>query len=105
MFGTLDGHLVALNAHTGAVAWDRQIDDPALGYSIDGRAARGRKRRRDRGIGRRIGIRGHVDAFSIETGEPHWRWYSIPAPGELSCRPQWMVGHLADDGTGHGPPL
>jgi len=32
--GTLDGRVVALNAKTGAVEWNRVIDKPELGYSI-----------------------------------------------------------------------
>ena len=32
--GTLDAHLVALDAKTGEVLWDKEVADPAFGYSI-----------------------------------------------------------------------
>ena len=32
--GTLDAHLVALNAKDGKVLWDKEVADPAAGYSI-----------------------------------------------------------------------
>ena len=32
--------------------------------------------------GGEYGVRGHIDAFGIETGERRWRRYNIPRPGE-----------------------
>ncbi len=32
--GTIDGRVIALNAKTGAVEWNKQIDRPEAGYSI-----------------------------------------------------------------------
>ena len=32
--GTLDAHLLALDAKTGKVLWDKEVADPAFGYSI-----------------------------------------------------------------------
>ena len=32
--GTLDAHLVALDAKAGKVLWDKEVADPAAGYSI-----------------------------------------------------------------------
>src|SRR3954462_4725811 len=32
--GTLDAHLVAFDAKSGKVLWDKEVADPALGYSI-----------------------------------------------------------------------
>ena len=78
--GTLDAHLVALDAKTGKVLWDKEVADPAFGYSIThARLVVG-----DNIIvgvsGGEYGIRGHVTAYNAGSGEQVWRWYSIPAP-------------------------
>src|SRR5207248_11552062 len=32
--------------------------------------------------GGEFGVRGHLDAFNLETGEHAWRCYTVPKPGE-----------------------
>jgi alcohol dehydrogenase (cytochrome c) len=80
-FGTLDAHLVALDAHTGKLAWDQQVADPAEGYSITPAPLIVGSTVVIGVSGGEYGIRGHVDAYDVETGKPQWQWYSIPAPG------------------------
>jgi alcohol dehydrogenase (cytochrome c) len=81
-FGTLDGHLVALNAHSGDVVWDKQVADPAQGVSITAAPLIVGNNVVIGIAGGEYGIRGHVDAYSIDGGQQVWRWYSVPAPGE-----------------------
>ncbi|MDE0433197.1 MAG: PQQ-dependent dehydrogenase, methanol/ethanol family [Bryobacterales bacterium] len=81
-FGTLDAHLVALDAKSGALRWKTKVAENKLGYSItaaplaiDGKIIVGIS-------GGEAGIRGFLDAYDAETGERAWRSHTIPAPGE-----------------------
>ncbi|HTR48980.1 MAG TPA: PQQ-dependent dehydrogenase, methanol/ethanol family [Verrucomicrobiae bacterium] len=80
--GTLDAHLVALDARTGEVRWTVHVDDNNHGYAmtaaprvINGRVIVGIS-------GGDVDIRGYVDAYDAKTGKRLWRSYTIPAPGE-----------------------
>jgi alcohol dehydrogenase (cytochrome c) len=80
--GTLDNHVVALDAASGAVRWDVQIAENSLGYcitaaplAIDGKIIVGVS-------GGEAGVRGFLDALDAETGERLWRFWTIPGPGE-----------------------
>jgi alcohol dehydrogenase (cytochrome c) len=79
---TLDAHLLALDARTGAVVWDATLEDHAIGYAatIAPIAANGKV---IVGVaGGEYGIRGFIDAYDAETGQQAWRFYTIPGPGE-----------------------
>jgi len=80
--GTLDAHLVALDAATGAVRWDAIVGDNKIGFgltlaplALDGKIIVGVS-------GAEAGIRGYVDAYDAATGDRLWRFYTIPEPGE-----------------------
>jgi alcohol dehydrogenase (cytochrome c) len=80
--GTLDAHLVALDAKTGVVRWDSPVADNAQGYAItsaplaiNGKIVIGVS-------GGEAGIRGFLDAYDSRTGNRLWRLYTIPGPGE-----------------------
>jgi alcohol dehydrogenase (cytochrome c) len=78
--GTLDAHLVALNAADGKVLWDKEVADPAFGYSITHAPLIIGDNVIVGVSGGEYGIRGHVTAYNAMTGNQVWRWYSIPAP-------------------------
>jgi glucose dehydrogenase len=78
--GTLDARLVALDAKTGAVLWDKEVADPAFGYSITHAPLIVGDNVIVGVSGGEYGIRGHVTAYNAASGEQVWRWYSIPAP-------------------------
>ena len=80
--GTLDAHLVALDAKNGRPLWNVTVGDPKLGYSIT-MAPLVVKDKVLVGVGGgEYGIRGFIAAFDAKTGKEAWRFYTIPGPGE-----------------------
>jgi alcohol dehydrogenase (cytochrome c) len=80
--GTLDAHLVALDAETGRVRWDTEVAPYREGYTITG-APLAINGLIVTGIsGGDYPIRGFIDAYDAETGQRRWRFHTIPAPGE-----------------------
>ncbi|HEY1999133.1 MAG TPA: PQQ-binding-like beta-propeller repeat protein [Paraburkholderia sp.] len=80
--GTLDSKLVALDAKTGSVIWEKQIADPEEGYSetmaptvVDDKVLIGTN-------GGEYGIRGFVKAFDAASGNLLWTFYTIPDSGQ-----------------------
>ncbi len=43
---------------------------------------------------RSVGVRGHMDAFDIDTGRRVWRTYTEPEPGEAGSE-TWPLGGQA----------
>jgi len=78
--GTLDAHLVALDAKDGKVLWDKEVGDAASGYSITHAPLIIGDNVIVGVSGGEYGIRGYVTAYNAMSGEQVWRWYSIPAP-------------------------
>ncbi|MCI0487802.1 MAG: PQQ-binding-like beta-propeller repeat protein, partial [Blastocatellia bacterium] len=81
--GTYDGYLIALDAATGKLVWDRAIVDmtqneggftmPPLIYEdliIIGPA------------GSELGVKGWIGAFRLKDGEQVWRFNTVPDDGE-----------------------
>jgi alcohol dehydrogenase (cytochrome c) len=80
--GTVDAHLVALDARTGAVLWDVEVADHKRGHAITG-APLIVKDMVICGIsGGEYGIRGFLDAYDAATGKRRWRFWTIPEPGQ-----------------------
>ena len=116
---TLDAHVVALDAATGAELWDVQLADRHLAYSftlaplvVEDKVIVG-------SAGGDRGIRGFITALDAATGEEIWRFHTIPGPGEPGhetweecppdpetyCDPEaWMHGGAAAWLTGSYDP-
>ena len=73
--GTLDAHLVALDAKSGKVLWDKEVADPTYGYSITHAPLIVGDNVIVGVSGGEYGIRGHVTAYNAMTGDQVWRWY------------------------------
>ena len=80
--GTLDAHLVAIDAKTGHSLWDVPVGDPKLGYSITLAPLIVKDKVLVGSGGGEYGVRGFVAAFDARTGKEVWRFHTIPGPGE-----------------------
>jgi len=102
--GTLDAHVLALDAKTGNIIWDITSVDYRGGYSFT-LAPLAIKNLVIVGIsGGEYGIRGFIDAYDAATGERKWRFYTVPGPGEpghetwegdswrIGGAPAWITG-------------
>ena len=80
--GTLDAHLVALDAKNGQVLWNIAVADVRQAYSIT-LAPLVIKDTVIIGVGGgEYGIRGFVAAYDVRTGKQVWRFETIPRPGQ-----------------------
>jgi alcohol dehydrogenase (cytochrome c) len=106
--GTLDCHLLALDAKTGKVVWDKTVDDYKKGYYLTlaplvakGKVIVGMS-------GGEYGIRGYIAAFDAKTGEEVWKTYTVPGPGEPGYETwtgdAWRTGGGSAWITGHYDP-
>ncbi len=77
IFGTLDGRLIALDAATGTEVWSVKAT-PEGRYSITGapRVADGKVFIGS--AGGEFDVRGHLDAYDVNTGERLWRFWTVP---------------------------
>jgi alcohol dehydrogenase (cytochrome c) len=107
-FGTLDCHLVALDAKSGNVVWDKTVDDYKKGYYLTlaplvakGKIIVGMS-------GGEYGIRGYIAAYDANTGEEVWKTYTVPGPGEPGHETwtgdTWKTGGASAWITGHYDP-
>jgi alcohol dehydrogenase (cytochrome c) len=80
--GTLDAHLVAIDATGGEIRWEAQIADHRDGYTVTGAPLAVGDLVITGVSGGMHGIRGFLDAYDAETGERVWRFHAVPGPGE-----------------------
>jgi alcohol dehydrogenase (cytochrome c) len=79
---TIDAHLVALDAKTGAVRWNVEVGSnkeavaiTQAPLAINGKIVLGMG-------GGEGGLRGYIDAYDAKDGKRLWRLYTIPTAGE-----------------------
>ena len=80
--GTLDAHLVAIDASTGRKRWDVKIADYKQNYSLTLAPLALRNKIIVGPAGGELGIRGFIAAYDAKTGKEAWRFKTIPEPGE-----------------------
>jgi len=81
-FGTIDSHVIALNAKTGKVVWDTKAADYAEGITITSAPLYVKGNIISGMTGGEFGARGRLIALNADTGAISWVTYTVPAPGE-----------------------
>ena len=77
--GAYDGRLIALDAGSGRVLWEKDtLIDHARSYTITGapRVFKGKVMIGNGGAD--FGVRGYVTAYDANTGAQKWRWFTVP---------------------------
>jgi len=87
--GTLDAHLLAINAYTGKLVWNSTVADAAdpicegSNCYVLTHAPLVVKDKVIVGVAGSEGpIRGFISAFNVKTGEEVWRFHTVPGVGE-----------------------
>lgn len=96
--GVIDGRLEALDAKTGAVVWSTVTVDQSKPYTITGapRVVNGLVLIGNGGA--ELGVRGYISAYSAETGELVWRFYTVPNPNK---KPDDVASDTAFESVGN----
>ncbi len=107
-YGSIDAHLIALDARTGRVKWDVEMADYKTGYSSTVAPLAVKDKIILGAAGGEFGIRGFIDAYDAKTGARAWRFYTIPGPGDPDFGTwegdSWKVGSAAIWTTGSYDP-
>ncbi|HTD38091.1 MAG TPA: PQQ-dependent dehydrogenase, methanol/ethanol family, partial [Candidatus Limnocylindrales bacterium] len=102
--GTIDDHLLALDAQTGRVVWNTEVAPKDGHYAITGAPLAVEGKIVIGVAGGEYGARGFLAAFDAVTGKRVWKRWTIPAPNEPGGRtwppgaykrgggPTWLTG-------------
>lgn len=89
----LDGHIVALDAETGAERWKMENSDIKVGstltiapYVIKDTVLVGSS-------GAELGVRGYVTSYNVKTGEQNWRAYATGPDEEIRLADDFNVAN------------
>jgi alcohol dehydrogenase (cytochrome c) len=97
--GTIDAHLLAIDAKSGKLLWDSVVADASKNFSITMSPNVFKDKVVIGTAGGDMGIRGYIAAFDAKTGKEVWRFYTIPAPGEPGndswSGDSWLTGGAA----------
>ena len=120
--GTIDAHLIAIDAKSGKPMWNVQVGDPKLGYALTHAPLVVKDKVIVGTAGGEYGIRGFIAAYDAATGKQVWRFNTVPGPGEAGHEswdgdswqhggaPAWVTGSYDPDlnqiywGTGNPGP-
>src|SRR3954470_12718137 len=85
VFVTPNGHLVALDGINGRLLWDTVWLDVRAGESSTIAPLVVKRLVIVGSSGGEYGVRGHIDAFDLQTGNRVWRRHTVPKPGEAGA--------------------
>ena len=80
--GTIDAHLIALDAKSGKPIWNVAVAKAAAGYALTHAPLVIKDKVIVGTAGGEYGIRGFIAAYDVKTGKEAWRFYTIPGKGE-----------------------
>ena len=80
--GTIDAHLVAVDARDGKLLWDTEVAKTEAGYAITHAPLVIKDKILVGTAGGEYGIRGFIAAYDAASGKEAWRFYTIPGKGE-----------------------
>ena len=80
--GTIDGHLLALDAKSGKPIWNVTVAKAEAGYSLMHAPLVVKDKVIVGMAGGEFGIRGFLAAYDARTGKQEWKFNTIPGPGE-----------------------
>lgn len=95
---TINGYLLALDAATGKLVWSQPFCNVRSGESATAAPLIVKNLVIAGSSGAEYGVRGHLDAFDMDTGRRVWRRYTVPRPGEAGSETWgktndgWAVG-------------
>ncbi len=78
----IEATLVALDARSGAVLWEKEIADHKQGFTATGAPLIVKNKVVVGMAGAEFGTRGFIDAYDPNTGERIWRFYTVAAKAE-----------------------
>lgn len=106
--GTIDAHLIALDAKTGLPIWNTTVADAGGAYSITHAPLIIKDKVVIGTAGGDMGARGFIAAYDARTGKEAWRFHTIPEPGEPGhetwAGDSWKHGGAAIWNTGSYDP-
>jgi alcohol dehydrogenase (cytochrome c) len=79
---TANAHVLAIDATNGKRIWDKTYGDVRAGESASLAPLVIKNMIIVGSAGGEFGVRGHLDAFDMDSGEHQWRCYMVPKPGE-----------------------
>ena len=80
--GTIDAHLIAIDAKSGKPIWNVAVANAAAGYALTHAPLVVKDKVIVGTAGGEYGIRGFLAAYDAKTGKEAWRFYTIPGKGE-----------------------
>ena len=94
--GTIDGHLLAIDAKSGKPIWNVTVANAEAGYSLMHAPLVVKDKVIVGTAGGEFGIRGFLAAYDAKTGKEAWKFHTIPGPGEPGhetwAGDSWMHG-------------
>lgn len=85
----LDGHIVALDAKTGALRWKMENSDIAMGSTLTVAPFVAKDKVIVGSSGAELGVRGYATAYNIKDGKQAWRVYATGPDEDINLAPDF----------------